>query len=45
MIASDKRKAVFFLHEQGMGIREIARKLNISRKSVKKIIEERGDPF
>lgn len=45
MIASDKRKAVFILHEEGMGIREIARKLNISRKSVKKIIEERGEPL
>lgn len=45
MIESEKRRAVYFLHEGGMGIREIARKLDLSRNSVKRIIRDRGEPL
>ncbi|MEI8231193.1 MAG: helix-turn-helix domain-containing protein [Actinomycetes bacterium] len=43
MIESDKRKAVYLLHEQGMSIRELARKLCLSRQSVRSIIGDRGN--
>ncbi len=43
MIESDKRKAVFFLHQEGMSIRRIARNLNLSRNSIKQIIRKGGD--
>jgi len=45
MIDSDKRKAVYLLHEEGMAIREISRSLHLSRKSVRKIIAELGAPL
>jgi len=45
MIVPDKRKAVFLLHSEGMGIREIGRRLGISRKAVRKIIEKEGEPI
>lgn len=42
MIGPDKRKAVYLLHEQGMGLREIARNMNISPNTVMRIIEQKG---
>lgn len=45
MIESEKRKAIYLLHEEGLSIREIARSLRVSRKSVRKIIQEGGAPL
>ena len=42
MINADKRKAVFLLHQEGMPIREISRKLKLSRKTVRRIIAQSG---
>lgn len=42
MIKADKRRAVFLLHEEGMSVREIARRLDISRNTAGAIIEQRG---
>jgi transposase len=42
MLNPDIRKAVFALFEQGMGKREISRRMQISRNTVKKIISEKG---
>ena len=38
MIDADKRKAVFLLHNEGMGAREIARRLGIGRNTVRRVI-------
>ena len=35
MIATDKRKAIFLLHQEGMEVREIARRLGVSRNTVR----------
>jgi transposase len=43
MIEPEKRKAIYELHLHGMGKRELARRLNIDRKTVKKIIKEKGE--
>ena len=43
MIHPEKRKAIYLLHVEGMGVRHIARQLNISRNSVRDIIEHKGD--
>lgn len=42
MIATDKRKAIFLLHQEGMSWREIARRLAISRNSVQTVIGQEG---
>ncbi len=42
MIEPDKRKAIFLLHEGGMGVREIARRLGQSRNTVRAVILEKG---
>ena len=42
MIDPDKRKAVFLMHGEGMSIREISRRLKISRPTVRTIIRQRG---
>lgn len=42
MISQDKRTAVFQLHKQGMGKREISRLLTISRNTVSSIISTQG---
>jgi hypothetical protein len=44
MIATDKRKAIFLLHQEGMGVREIARRLGVSRYVVRTIIGHQGAP-
>ena len=42
MIEADKRKAVFLLHQEGMQAREIARRLALSRNTVRIIIAQQG---
>lgn len=42
MIEADKRKAIFLLHQEGMGVRPIARRLRVSRNTVRRIIEQEG---
>ncbi len=42
MIETDKRKAVFLLHQEGQPVREIARLLGLSRNTVRRIIEQGG---
>ena len=43
MIEADKRKAVYFLHKEGMGVREISRHMNISTTTVMSIIDQGGE--
>lgn len=43
MINPDKRKAIYLLHEEGMGIRKIASQLNVSKNSVRTIIVQCGE--
>ena len=42
MIATDKRKAIFLLHQEGMEVREIVRRLGVSRNTVRVIIRQEG---
>jgi transposase len=42
MIETDKRKAIYLLHQEGMGQREIARRLGLSRNTVRTVIEQQG---
>jgi len=42
MINPDKRKAIYCLHEEGLGIREISRRLNVNRNTVRAIIDQKG---
>lgn len=44
MIETDKRKAVFLLHQEGHSAREIARLLSLSRHTVRAIIGQGGAP-
>ena len=44
MIETDKRKAVFLLHQEGQSRRHIARLLGLSRNSVRTLIEQGGAP-
>jgi len=43
MIDADKRKAVFLLHEEGMGAREIAQRLGVGRNTVRRVIALKGE--
>jgi len=43
MIEQDKRKAVYLLAREGMTEREISRRLDISRNTVKAIIRQQGE--
>lgn len=43
MIAADKRKAVFLLHQDGMGMREMTRRLGIGRNTLKRILALQGE--
>jgi len=43
MIETDKRKAVFLLHQEGASAREIARLLDLSRNTVRAIIQQGGE--
>jgi transposase len=42
MIEADKRKAIFLLHEEGMSVREISRRMGADRSTVRAIIEQKG---
>jgi transposase len=42
MIAADKRKAIYLLHQEGMGLRAIARRLRVSRNTVRQVIAQQG---
>lgn len=42
MIKAEKRNAVYFLHQGGMGFRQIARHLHLSVNTVKAIVEQKG---
>ena len=42
MIDVNKRKAIFLLHNEGMRLREISRKLRVSINTVKNIINQKG---
>ena len=42
MIEPEKRKAIYLLSQEGMGVREIARRLRVSRKAVRRIIRGRA---
>ena len=43
MIDVDKRKAVLALHQQGMGVREISRRLRMGRNTVRRTIVAGGE--
>ena len=43
MIGADKRKAIYLLHQEGMGIREISRQMNVSTNTVSAIIGQCGE--
>jgi transposase len=43
MIDAEKRKAVFLLHQEGIGRNEIARQLRISPNTVRVIVEQKGE--
>jgi transposase len=43
MIEADKRKAVFLLHREGMSAREIARRLQLSRNTVRTMLKQKGE--
>lgn len=42
MINQEKRKVIFQLHEEGMSIKEISRRLEVNRNSVRAIIKDAG---
>ena len=42
MIAADKRKAVFLLHQEGRSAREIARRMHLCRHSGRRILAQEG---
>lgn len=42
MIDPDKRQAIYCLHKEGMGNREISRRMNISVSTVSSIVEQEG---
>jgi len=43
MIDPEKRKAIYVLHKEGMEIRDISRRLEVSRNTVRAIIEQKGE--
>jgi orotate phosphoribosyltransferase-like protein len=43
MIEADKRKAIFLLHQEGMPLREIARRLHVSRNTVAVVIAQEAN--
>ena len=42
MIEPEKRKAIFLLHQEGMPVREISRRLGLGRNTVRRIIAQQG---
>jgi len=45
MIDADKSNAVLALHQEGMGVREISRRLRLGRNTVRHIIRRQGRPL
>jgi len=43
MIDPQTRKAIYLLHQKGLGVRKISRNLGASRGAVRKIIREKGE--
>jgi orotate phosphoribosyltransferase-like protein len=43
MIAADKRKAVYLLHQDGMSLGEIVCRLHLSRNTVHAILKQKGE--
>jgi len=44
MIETDKRKAIYLLHQEGMSAREIARRFKLGRNTVHRVIQQQGQP-
>ena len=42
MIGPDMRTAIYQLHQAGMSLREISRRLQVSRNAVRKIVKQQG---
>jgi transposase len=42
MIPQEKRAAIYSLHNEGMSVRELSRRLHVDRKTVKRVIAEKG---
>ena len=42
MIDADTRSAIFALHQDGMGLREISRRMRLGRNTVRRIIRQQG---
>jgi transposase len=42
MIEPDKRNAIYQLYKEGLSIRKISKQLNVSRHTVRRIIQEKG---
>jgi plasmid maintenance system antidote protein VapI len=42
MISAEKRAAIYQLHKEGMGVRELARSLRVNRGTVSDIIKQKG---
>ncbi len=42
MIEPEKRRAIYLLHQEGMSLREIARRLRVSRNTARSVIKEKG---
>ena len=42
MIDPDMRNAIFQLHQEGMSMREISRRLHVSRSAVRSIVRQQG---
>ena len=43
MIDRDKRHAIFQLHREGMPLREISRRLHVSRNTVRAVVKQVGE--
>ena len=43
MIDANKRKAIFLLYNEGMGLRKISRQLGVSINTVRSIIAQKGE--
>lgn len=44
MIEADRRKAIYLLHQDGMAVREIARRMGLARSTVGDIVRQKGEP-
>jgi len=42
MIDPEKRKAIYLLHEEGVGVRKISQQLKVGRNAVRRIINQKG---